>query len=1292
MKILHTADWHLGAYVGPQCDDPMKRMENTIKCLEKLVATAREEKPDIILVAGDIFHQAKVWADRALTEVRVVAKYLNRLADVAQVVVLYGTPNHDGESQFETLQQLTAGVMYITKPEIITVFTDNINKIQVAGLPGFDKGHFRAQFPGLSAEEENQVFSQQLDIIVQGLSAQVDPNIPSVLMAHHTVIGCELDNGQHVFQTNEIVLSSTTLENSNFDLVCLGHIHKAQRVGNCIKPVYYAGSIDAFTFNDEGHEKGFWIHTIIQRDDDLDYKEVDSGLVYMHDSQSMRLVNSYFFTTPAREFLTLHADQDGITGCMTGENEFRRPCNKVVRILYTCDEATEKALDKKKIERDLYAAGAYYVSEIRPEKIHEVVNKERLSEKLTVEECLYNYVTEKFPENTDAILSLMFEARLIIEKIQAAAPIGGQTGLFLPLEIEVRNYRSYAEEKLSFQDIYFAMVNGRNGAGKSSLFMDAIVDCLYEEPREGDLTGWIRSGEKSGSIIFTFRLGEDIWRVTRTRQRSGKGTLALAKYIEYDGTMEYGRLPVEGWEDHSCERMADTQQKIIDLLGMDADTFRSCVLIMQDQYGRFMEAKPEDRMSVLASLLGLGIYEQLEEESKNTLTEVNRGLKIAKEEVSTLEQDVEQANGLRSMLDAKRDELRTAEATIMLLRQQKDEAAAKIANFRQVLNEKARLLQEAINKETASREKSGKLDELTKNAAQTKAFLATEVDINKKHEELLKVRQQLAAMDGKAKLVKDKQLQISKLAAELSNLALEKNKLEKDIKAIQARLQIYNALVEDVQKLEGIEEKLQEMDRKALVYENIRQNALKDETEYNREKELNRFKIRKLTEKIADLDKKIEMLNNSGCIDVSMAKCRFLADAVTAKDEKVSVEQEIKSIENFLTGLEKATKDKADYYVQQLQELGYDSNQHKIIKSDAEKYRQLKQQIASLNGDKNLFEVHNNRYIEVVNRISAASDEKESLETELHALQQELSGYYDLQAKIGTLEQSEQQWQQLPAAKKYLETILPQMDELAKEIEQLQAEIQYNKDKAAELSVQIQDLQKHQDEVQALHRSISDYEATVANYNRQIGSLEEKLTALVQKKDVLEKKRKAVTELAERAARLQVLVEAFSQDGIPHQIIRDVIPELESSANEILSQMTGGRMRLEFRTERTLKSNKSKEVATLDIVIIDVDNGELPYLSRSGGQKTRCSLSVIFALAILKASRVGMQLGMLFIDEPTGLDEEGVEGYCTALETIHTMYPEMRIVAISHDERMKARFAQQLYVEVTENGSKVKLL
>jgi exonuclease SbcC len=265
--------------------------------------------------------------------------------------------------QFCTLQKLTSEAHFIRKPKLIKIQTKS-GEIQVAGLPGFDKGYFRSQYPGLSAEEENKIFSQGLANILTGLSAQLNPTIPSVLMAHHTVVGCEMDNGTHIFQANEVVLDAAAIDNSNFDLVCLGHIHKAQKLDICNKPALYSGSIDAFTFNDEGNEKGFWIHKLFNPDG------------------SKHKAN--FVETPAREFMTYCFDQGSIKGInqhgpyyMGSTLELQ---NKVVRILYSCDQDTERVLDKKKLERDLYAAGAYYVREIRPEKIEASVNRERMHE------------------------------------------------------------------------------------------------------------------------------------------------------------------------------------------------------------------------------------------------------------------------------------------------------------------------------------------------------------------------------------------------------------------------------------------------------------------------------------------------------------------------------------------------------------------------------------------------------------------------------------------------------------------------------------------------------------------------------------------------------------------------------------------------------------------------------------------------------------------------------------------------------------------------------------------------
>jgi exonuclease SbcC len=202
----------------------------------------------------------------------------------------------------------------------------------------------------------------------------------------------------------------------------------------------------------------------------------------------------------------------------------------------------------------------------------------------------------------------------------------------------------------------------------------------------------------------------------------------------------------------------------------------------------------------------------------------------------------------------------------------------------------------------------------------------------------------------------------------------------------------------------------------------------------------------------------------------------------------------------------------------------------------------------------------------------------------------------------------------------------------------------------------------------------------IGAYNKQLENLQEA-------KDEISSLQQLVKDLADKVTIYEELKKAFSQDGVPHNIIRSIVPMLEATANNILGQMSGGKMSVEFVTEKLLKSNNKKEVVTLDIFIND--NGRLPYLSKSGGERVKSSLSVILALAEIKSSRAGIQLGMLFIDEPPFLDSDGIQAYCDALETIQNRYSGLKIMAITHDPTMKARFPQSIDIEKTEEGSRV---
>lgn len=228
-------------------------------------------------------------------------------------------------------------------------------------------------------------------------------------------------------------------------------------------------------------------------------------------------------------------------------------------------------------------------------------------------------------------------------------------------------------------------------------------------------------------------------------------------------------------------------------------------------------------------------------------------------------------------------------------------------------------------------------------------------------------------------------------------------------------------------------------------------------------------------------------------------------------------------------------------------------------------------------------------------------------------------------------------------------------------------------------------------ELAAVDGSIEETRRKMAGVQSEIGALHERLYRIEKRREEIAEKQNEAVRLGKKAAIYDTLKAAFSQDGIPHNIIRSMLPLLSSTANTILGQMTGGKMGMEFVTDKVLKSNSKKEVPTLDIIINEYGKDSLPYLSKSGGEKVKASLSAILALAEIKSSQAGIQLGMLFIDEPPFLDADGIQAYCDALETIQARYTSLKVMAITHDPTMKARFPQSIDIIKTPEGSRVEL-
>lgn len=107
MKILHTADWHIGQFKGPVADGVNLRSLDTVKCLDYMVDVAKNEHPDMVCVSGDIFHQEQIGPVRYSDEMVTATRIIEELAEHSKfVIVMRGTPNHDGSGQFRVLEKM----------------------------------------------------------------------------------------------------------------------------------------------------------------------------------------------------------------------------------------------------------------------------------------------------------------------------------------------------------------------------------------------------------------------------------------------------------------------------------------------------------------------------------------------------------------------------------------------------------------------------------------------------------------------------------------------------------------------------------------------------------------------------------------------------------------------------------------------------------------------------------------------------------------------------------------------------------------------------------------------------------------------------------------------------------------------------------------------------------------------------------------------------------------------------------------------------------------------------------
>ena len=253
MRLLHTADWHVGREVGHR-----PRTEEFAAVLDEVVGIAAQERVDAVLVAGDLYeHRLPSTEAHGL-----VFDALLRLREQAiPVVAIAG--NHDSPALLGVLGKVLAplGTSLVTRPArpesggVVEIRSrDGSEAAVVACLPFAPPRYFiDARRMHDAAESVYLDYAEKVGRLIGELAAAFRDDRVNVLMAHLFTDGALLGGGERdlgVAIGMAYAVSPARLPGSA-TYVALGHAHLPQTVKSAPCPARYAGSLLQLDFGEQ---------------------------------------------------------------------------------------------------------------------------------------------------------------------------------------------------------------------------------------------------------------------------------------------------------------------------------------------------------------------------------------------------------------------------------------------------------------------------------------------------------------------------------------------------------------------------------------------------------------------------------------------------------------------------------------------------------------------------------------------------------------------------------------------------------------------------------------------------------------------------------------------------------------------------------------------------------------------------------------------------------------------------------------------------------------------------------
>lgn len=252
MRILHTADWHLGRTL-----EGRSRLDEQAQFLDELVSIVEEEKVDVVLVAGDVFDTVN---PPALAE-QLFYENMARLADFGRRPVVVIAGNHDHPDRLEAIDPLAKkhGIIILGYPtaEVLHISVPSCGEVlALAALAYPSESRLRKV---LANELDETLLRDQYDRCIrelfQTMAAHFKGDTVNLAMSHLFVAGGESTDSERPIEVGGAYTVQPSSLPAQSQYVALGHLHRPQEIKHAPTKVRYAGSPLAYSFSEAGYAK-----------------------------------------------------------------------------------------------------------------------------------------------------------------------------------------------------------------------------------------------------------------------------------------------------------------------------------------------------------------------------------------------------------------------------------------------------------------------------------------------------------------------------------------------------------------------------------------------------------------------------------------------------------------------------------------------------------------------------------------------------------------------------------------------------------------------------------------------------------------------------------------------------------------------------------------------------------------------------------------------------------------------------------------------------------------------------